>query len=201
MKKVVFCIAIVAAFFAASTPALSQTETSYVNWTSNGWIKSDKLHWTDEGYYIRFTLVSDSASGEDWIYRLQSQGKRVNQEVVSVLRSEYFVPTKDTLVFLVVKGDKIASPYRTDTHIREKARGYGAHKPTLEAACLISFYVSKKDMKEMGVNFISIMSEPVPANYSDEDLLLVAGKDFLGWAPAFSGCKWKGSSGFAFLAQ
>lgn len=190
MKNVFVLLFSLVAVFAA--PSFGQIYSA----ESNG----KTVTWNDDESTIRLALVSDGITGDEWVSRLEMSGTPLNEEVKAILRSEAFVPTHDTIAIGIIKGEKIADPYRTDPFIRNKAREDYYFKPlTLEAAVLIKYYLSEKIMKKMGFDWIAAMTEPIPPTYNTENVLLVATDSHLGIAEADSGRKWKRQSGFAFI--
>lgn len=195
MRKVL-CFLITVVAFAASTTAFSQIYSI----ESRGQV----INVTEDEYTIRFALVSDSLNGEEWISRLEMAGIALNIEVEAILMSDAFVPTRDTIAIGIIKGEKIADPWRFDGHIRNKAReDYYFKTPTLETAVLIRYYLSDKIMKQMGLDWVTIMTSPITPTYDTDKLLLVAGHtkgyERLSTTMADSGYKWKRPSGFAFI--
>lgn len=123
--------------------------------------KSDRL-WREENGIIYFTVVSDGATGSQWIYRLEKKGSPVNNVAKELLQSPNFNPTNGvTYQIAVLK----ASLWDRDNYLFDKvlatANERGFAWPHAEVGPLICDTFTSRDLKEMGCSQIDIMQESV----------------------------------------
>lgn len=163
--------------------------------------------WTvDAEGVIHFTLTSGGLTGEQWIARLESLGRRVSEYAKSVLRSSAFRPTTSVITAIsVIPGLFWKTDAERTTHnIRAEGikRGW---KQGLdlnpEVACLIREKFSDEELKAMGLWAIVAMHEPI-CDSGDRPCLLSAGRaDGGSWLHAYYGNldgRWDAGCGFAF---
>ncbi len=162
-----------------------------------------KPKWTEENGVIRFSVISDGTTGEQWIARLERKGPRVSDYAKSILCSKSFKPTSGvTTEIAVLKGGIFSDNDRITKNIRKEAKKRKLSTPNAEVACLIREKFSDKELEAMGLYWIVAMHEPIEDSGGDP-ILLGASRDGDGsWLNADYGnpvIKWNRSDGFAFV--
>jgi hypothetical protein len=149
---------------------------------------------------VRFSVVSNNASGKKWIARLKQAGFFIHDE--GLLLSKNFKATKGVTYNVVIyKGKLWSKNDRTSDNIKSRAAYASLAYPSLEIACLIREKISDKEIDAMGLSSIVIMHEPIKAS-KDMLYLVVHHDDFGSWLDTIhfsSGDLWDESCGFAFI--
>ena len=129
--------------------------------------------WTVKDGVIYFTLVSNGKTGEEWITHLEGKGLPVGDYAKSVLRHKDFKPTKAGTVhsIAVLQGQLFSDNDRITKNIRAEAKKRKLVDPHAEVACLIRDMSSDEEIKEMGLDWIITMHEPIPDSDGDLDVL------------------------------
>ena len=155
----------------------------------------------DEDGIIYFSVTSDGTTGEGWITRLEAKGFRVGNYAKQLLRSYDFQPTKGvTTEVAVLKGSRWHDDDRITKKIRAEAFKMKFASINAEMACLIREYFTDQALKELGLNWINIMHDPIKVN-GETYRLVVHRNDGGGWLDAHDGIAydgWSRSDGFAF---
>jgi hypothetical protein len=158
--------------------------------------------WTTKDGVIYFTLVSNGRTGEEWIAHLEAKSLPVGDYAKSVLRHPDFKPTKAGIVhhIAVLKGGLFSDNDRITKNICAEAKKRKMTDPHAEVACLIRDMLSDKEIKEMGLDWIITMHEPIPDSDGYPDVLgtnrYVDGR--LGACDARPSRRWFRADGFAF---
>jgi len=121
--------------------------------------------WTrDADGVIRFTLISNGKAGEEWITHFTAKGLSVGRYAQSVLRYKNFKPTKAGTPhhIAVLPGKLYSDDGRITRLIRADAKKRKMTDPHAEVACLIRDMFSDEEIKEMGLDWIITMHEPIP---------------------------------------
>ena len=164
---------------------------------------NDGMKWTrDADGVIYFTVVSNGKTGEEWIVHLNGKGLPVGSYAQSVLRHKNFKPTKAGTVHQigVLPGKLFSDNDRITKNIRGNAKKRKMTDPHAEVACLIRDMFSDEEIKEMGLDWIITMHEPIPD--SDGDPGVLGARRFLGYG--LDACdgdpddRWYCGDGFAF---
>lgn len=158
--------------------------------------------WTEKDGIIYFDVTSDGTTGEDWISRLEGQGKRVGDYAKSVLRSSDFKSTKGVKSRMaVMKGELFSESDRLTRKIRAEAERRKFATPNAEVACLIREKFSDDDIEAMGLWWIVVFHEPIEDSVGGPGLLGAIRDDDGRWLIAFCDYPdnyWDRSDGFAF---
>ncbi len=161
--------------------------------------------WREQDGVIYFSVTSDGTTGEDWITRLESKGRRIGNLANQVLHSPDFKPTSGvTTEVAVLKGMLFSDDDRITKKIRAKADKCKLTKPNAEVACLICEKFTDEELEAMGLSWIVVMHEPI----EDSDgvpILLVADRHddgrWLSACYAYPGGRWGRGFGFAFAVS
>ena len=164
-----------------------------------------KPKWTEKDGVIRFSVISDGTTGEQWIPRLEGKGFRVGDYAKSILRSRSFKPTSNiTYEIAVLKGEIFSDNELITKNIRKDAKNRQFTTPNAEVACLIREKFSYKELEAMGLYWIATMHEPIKDSGGDP-LLLSAYRNgdgsWLNTSYGFPAHKWYRSGGFAFVVS
>ncbi len=127
--------------------------------------------WREENGVIRFSVVTNGKTGEEWIEHLEGKKYDIGQYAKSVLRSKDFQPMAPgvTIEVAVLKGELFADNDRTTANIRAEAERRKLGKPNAELSCLIRDQFTNKEIAEMGLWAIIAMHDPI----KDSDGVLV----------------------------
>jgi len=109
---------------------------------------------------IYLSLVTDGASGEDWIFRLEKAGDKVGRYAKIVLRSKKFIPTKKTHQVAIIKGSLLKDQNNFINELLKEAKLKKLARPTPELACIFREKFSNEDLEEMGLNWVVVMHRP-----------------------------------------
>jgi len=112
---------------------------------------------------IRFTLVSNGFTGDQWIKNFKVKGFPPHTYVERMLQHQDFVPTPAGTVhnIAVLPGKLYSCNGRITKDIRADAKKRKMTDPHAEVACLIREMFSNQDTKEMGLGRIITMHEPI----------------------------------------
>ena len=158
--------------------------------------------WTEKDGVIYFTLVSNGKTGEEWIVHLNGKGLPVGSYAQSVLRHKNFKPTKAGTVHQigVIPGKLFSDDGRITKNIRADAKKRKMTDPHAEVACLIRDMFSDEEIKEMGLDWIITMHEPIPDSDGHPSVLGTNRcNDYrLGAYDGRPGRRWRSAYGFAF---
>lgn len=162
-----------------------------------------KPKWTEENGVIRFSVISDGTTGEQWIACLERKGSRVSDYAKSILRSKSFKPTSGvTTEIAVLKGGIFSDNDRITKNIRKEAKNRKLSTPNAEVACLIREKFSDKELEAMGLYWIVAMHEPIEDSEGDPRLLGAFRHGSGSWLNARydnPDNAWSRSHGFAFV--
>jgi hypothetical protein len=113
---------------------------------------------------IRFALVSNGFTGDQWIKNFKVKGFPPHTYVERVFQHQDFVPTPAGTVhnIAVLPGKLYSCNGRITKDIRADAKRRKMTDPHPEVACLIREMFSNQDIKEMGLGWIITMHEPIP---------------------------------------
>ena len=161
--------------------------------------------WTEKDGVIRFSVISDSTTGKQWIARLESKGFRISDYAKSVLRSKSFKPTSGIIYEVtILRGELFSDNERTTRNIREEAKKRSLSTPNAEIVCLIREKFSDKELETMELYYIVTMHNSIKDSNGDPRLLdidrLVSGS-WLYSCYDGPGCGWGRGRGFAFISQ
>lgn len=163
----------------------------------------NEKQWTEQDGVIYFTVVSNGKTGEEWITYLNGKGLPVGSYAQSVLRHKKFKPTKTGTIHQigVISGKLFSNNDRTTKNFRDDAKKRKMTDPHAEVACLIRDMFSDKEIKEMGLDWIITMHEPIPDSYGNLCLLGTARYDDYMLHAFYSnpGNRWHRENGFAFV--
>lgn len=113
-----------------------------------------KTGWEEQDDMLSFSVISDGASGPQWLQRLKNKGTYVDEYVQAVLLSDDFKPTSgvETRVF-ILQGRKIKffdnEAWRDERGLTELANG-------AEIACLAREKFSNQQISLMGIYIMAI---------------------------------------------
>jgi len=159
--------------------------------------------WREEDGVIRFSVVSNGLTGEEWIARLEGKWFRVGDYAKQILLSSDFKPTNGvTTEVAVLKGTLFKDNNRITRKIRVGGDKRGLSKPNPEVACLIREKFTDEEIKAMGLCWIVVMHEPIEDSGGDPSLLGVhcdVGGDWLLAYYGSSASRWNRDLGFAFV--
>jgi len=157
--------------------------------------------WYEKNGMIRFTVISDGTTGEQWIARLESKGFKLSKWAKELLLSEDFKATTGTIYDIaVINGGSFTDKDRVSGTIVREAMGHKFIKLSPEAACLIREKFSDEEMEKMGFNWMVFMHKPIMDSAGDPNLLgtFHSEKNYLGALPAGNGMGWNKGIGFVF---
>jgi len=164
-----------------------------------------KTRWTEKDGVIRFSVVSDGTTGEQWIARLESKGFRVGDYAKSALCSKSFKPTNGiTYEIAVLKGELFSDSSRIIKNICKEAKNRKLSTPNAEIACLIREKFSDKELEAMGLYWIVAMHKPIKDSDGNSNLLGANRFDGGFWLDAGYGSpddEWSRVDGFAFVVS
>ncbi|MFA5348784.1 MAG: hypothetical protein WC309_00220 [Candidatus Paceibacterota bacterium] len=127
---------------------------------SREWVLQHRPKFWMEGDLIRFNVVTNGRSGEEWIRVLRSQGKRLSGEAERVLRSPDFIPTTgQNIEVAVLRGELFADRERFTRNVRAEAVRRCLGEINMEVACLIREKFTDKQIEEMGLWWIIVMHQ------------------------------------------
>jgi len=127
--------------------------------------------WREENGVIYFKLISDGATGAQWIERLEKQGFKLRKYAKELLLSKEFKPTTGvTYEIAVLKGNCFTDENRITKKIRNEAAKRKFSTPNAEIACLIRETFSDKEIEKMGLSWIVTMHKPIKDSYGDLSL-------------------------------
>ncbi|MFZ4631648.1 MAG: hypothetical protein ACOYL8_00395 [Patescibacteria group bacterium] len=152
----------------------------------------------DDMVYVN--LVSFGLTGQQWIEKFESEGRKLSSEVKTVLNSKEFIPTAGVIYeLIIILGKHFEYGERTISTVREFAYSSGFFKARLEVACLLRNFVSDDKAKEMCIHSLSIVSTHAGKDFtrilgfdvdeSPNSLKSYSVKDVL---------RWRRSTGFVF---
>jgi hypothetical protein len=122
--------------------------------------------WSEEDGIIRFSVTSNGTSGAGWVKRLADGGYNTIVHTMEVLLSSEFKPTKGVTTEIVVMKCSLFSSFndRKMANIRTEAGGRKYVAPNHEAACLIREKFTDKEIEQMGLRGIIVMSKPIKSH-------------------------------------
>lgn len=171
-----------------------------------GTIVSTETKWTtDAEGNIRFTVMSNGMTREQWEQHLERRGWRIGDWARNALRRASEAPTSGVPYSIVVRpGKKIKDNDRITKKIRAHAAKQGWKTPHWEVSCLIRDAFTDEQLEQMGLWYIVTMHEPIEDSGGDPCLLCAyrggAGR-WLGASYVRPGGDWNDCGGFAFVVQ
>ncbi len=161
--------------------------------------------WTEKDGVIYFNVISDGATGAEWIVRLEKKGYRLSDYAKSVLLSKDFKPTSGiTTEVAVLKGMLFEDNNRITKKIRSEAANRKLETPNAEIACLIREKFTDEEIEAMGLIWIVAMHEPIKDSGGDPNLLSADRFGGGRWLFAYYGepdSRWDREGGFAFAVS
>jgi len=161
--------------------------------------------WREQDGAIYFSVISDGATGEEWIKRLENKGFRIGDYAKQLLCSSNFQPTSGvTTEIAVLKGMLFQENDRTTKKIRAKAGEHKLMKPNAEVACLIREKFTDEEIEAMGLLWIVVMHEPINDFDGCPGLLSASRCGDGRWLRAYygrPGSRWLRVNGFAFVVS
>lgn len=151
-------------------------------------------------------VVSEGKTGEDFITCLKEKGFRVGDYAMQIMRKKEFIPTTGVKYKpVVIFGKEIENDSeRTTENIRKIAQERGYLKPNAELAPMLREKVSDKEMEEMGVYALVVMSDNIKDSGGAPRLLGLHRRGDGRWLRAYygrPGDEWSREIGFVFLAS
>jgi hypothetical protein len=160
--------------------------------------------WYEKDGIIYFTLTSDGTTGIEWIERLENKGFKIGSYAKSMLQSNNFSPTKDTVYSIaILKGLIFNDENRTTNKINTEAHKRNLKNPNPEIACLIRENISDEEIEAMGIQWIVVMHDPIKDPAGGPGLFRIISGDDGYWLRACSDTPdrgWGAGNGFAFIA-
>lgn len=160
--------------------------------------------WREQDGMIYFSVISDGATGPQWISRLEKKGFRLSKWAKDVLNSPDFKSTSGiTHNCVVLKGEFFSDENRVTSKIRAEADKRKFTKPNAEVACLIRENFSDEEIEAMGLWWLIVMHEPINDSDGVPDLLSARRYGGGRWLFAYyggPGGRWPREFGFVFLA-
>lgn len=161
--------------------------------------------WSEEDGIIRFSVISDGTTGQDWIKRLESRGFSIGDGAKQILSSPYFKPTCGvTNEIAILKGVSFGEKDRISKVVRANADRRKFSKPNVELACLIREKFTDKEIIAMGLWYIVVMHEPINGPNGNSSLLYIdtdqRGRRLNVYNES-SGGRWCRDDGFAFVVS
>ncbi|MEX1027428.1 MAG: hypothetical protein WD049_05395 [Candidatus Paceibacterota bacterium] len=160
-----------------------------------------RCEWREVNGVIYFTVTSDGTTGPEWVKRLESRGCSLSPQAKNALYSTNFQPTHGvTYEIAVIKGERYHDGDRNTRKIRDSSL-FGFSEPNAEVSCLIWKMFIDEEIKEMGLESIVAMHEPILVSGGFLVLLTVSRHGDGSWliaSPAHSGKMLPESVGFAF---
>ena len=156
-------------------------------------------------HFFLLEVVSEGKTGEEFISRLKEKNFRIGDYAMQIMRKSEFVPTTGTKYKpVVIFGKEIEKDSeRTTENIRKIAKSRGYLKPNAELAPLLREKISDKEMEEMGVWALVVMSDTIKDSDGGPDLLGLRRYGVGRWFDAYydgPGDEWGREIGFVFLA-
>src|SRR6185369_4465082 len=97
----------------------------------------------------------------DWIKRLEGKGIPISKSARFFLNSLDFKPTTNVVNNIaVLKGELFTDGNRIITNICAEGDRQKFSKPAMEVACQISEMLMDNEIKEMGLDVITVMHTP-----------------------------------------
>ncbi len=135
---------------------------------------------------IRFTLISNGFTCEQWEQHLERRGWKIDGIVRQILRMASAEPTNGVTYNIVVRRNASKSD-RITKKIYASGEYYGWVKPHWEVACLIRDTFTDEQLEKMRLWYIVTMHEPIES-FDDQLCLLVSNRRNDGrWINACSG--------------
>lgn len=163
--------------------------------------------WSEKDGIIRLSspLISDGATGPEWIDRLASNGFRVSDRNKNLLSSPMFQSTNGISYDLVIiNGDIFGHDKRNFGNVYEVAKHLDLATPNLELACLGREFLSDQDLKNMGLWAIVIMHYPTNIDFANVSFASLAYDSSGSWlASGNIGCynSFYNGVGFGYVAN
>jgi hypothetical protein len=125
------------------------------------WVEKDR--WIEKDGVIYFTLISNGMTGEEWISYFKSMDFEIDDYAEAILRGKDFKPTKAGTFhnIAVLKGTLFSDDERMVKKICAKANKNNMKKLPLNVVCLIRDKFTDGEIKEMGLERILVMHEPL----------------------------------------
>lgn len=160
---------------------------------------------------IYFPVMSDGATGSEWIKRFEKGGFDVSG-VKNVLRSSYFKPTKDVVTEIAIinkctplKGDDWGDHRRTSKAVRCEGYRRNLKTPNIETSFLLIFemFCASKRLPITHPWFVIAMNDFRIIDPNNEPVLLCGFEDdngmcHVGICSDMRDGEWQGDGGFAF---
>jgi hypothetical protein len=122
-----------------------------------------KWYGVDGVIYIK--LISDGATGEEWIKRLEKRGIQLTQAAKDLLLSDNFKPTTGVIYTIaILKSDLFVEGDSTTENVICEALKRKMVTPNLEVACLLREMFWDKEIEEMGFYWVTIFHKPFEDN-------------------------------------
>ncbi len=158
--------------------------------------------WHEEDGVIYFPVTSDGTTGEAWIKRLEDKGHFLDANVKNLLRSNDFKSTNGvTTNVAVLKGRLFADNNRTTPIVHAFAFDQKFERPNAEIVCLIREKFTDNEIKQMGLQYIVVMHEPITDPYGDSNFLSVMSDSGRYWQSTYCNRRdvlWGRDGGFVF---
>ncbi len=170
-----------------------------------GEISVTEPKWREQNGVIRFSVISDGTTGDEWIKRLFKKGFRLGNFVRSILLSPDFKATSGMKTeVIILKKMFFDNGKRTTDNILAFATENNFTRPNPETACLIREMFTDEEMESMGLSHIVIMHDPIE---DSAGLLCFLGVSSRGFGRCLSayysgfGSTWNCFDGFAFAVE
>ena len=131
--------------------------------------------WREEGGVIHLTLTSNGMTGEQWIEHFEDRDFDLSVGAKQVLLRPGFRPSPKGTVFniAILKGELFGENARDVCNIRVEADRCKFFTPNAEVACLIRESFTDKEIRKMGLAWITTMHDPLDDHDGNESLLSV----------------------------
>ncbi|MEI6627563.1 MAG: hypothetical protein WCL61_03125 [bacterium] len=158
--------------------------------------------WYEQGGVIYFKVVSDGTTGEEWIKRLEVDGRVLTEEVKKLLCSPKFQPTSgvETKVSMI-RGSMFSDEERVCGMVYYQAEKRNLSKLNPEIACLICEKFPNEENMKMDIFWIVVMHDPIKLDDGQSYVLCVSHDDNirqLRTRIVNPTRRWGSSHGFAF---
>lgn len=165
----------------------------------------NKSSWYEWNNIVYFTVVSDGATGRQWIERLTKQGFKLTSKTKELLLSLDFDSTNKRIYKIaVVRGSIFNNKGRRSKVIRADAVQRKFITPTMEIACLIRQSFSDEELESMRLSWIVTMHNPVSDFDNALHLLRLGSSEDYSWlntSNGYSDSRWSKDTGFAFIVS
>ncbi|MEX2436712.1 MAG: hypothetical protein WD471_00935 [Candidatus Paceibacterota bacterium] len=152
------------------------------------------------------TVTSNGKTGQQWIETLEKESFNVSDWAKNILQKDDFnnqVTEDVTYHPVLIKGDEFSDKERITKNIRAEAKRRGYITPPPELAPILRQSVSDEDIKNLDLNWLVVMHEPIIGFDGDPNLLDLDRVDGGHWLRARwgdPGARWVRGFGFVFLA-